>query len=136
NGTPTETVVTPETKITPPEPALLSGSTVFYGWIERIGGAEPKVRLRRPDGSCYSLKVDKATARKLAQHLYSWVGLRGEASWDATTRKAVEFTVKGVVSYRRRSLLVTFEGLSDIAAPYYDHLDDPEGYFTELRHGE
>jgi hypothetical protein len=66
-----------------PEENFIRGETVTYGRVERVGGVDPKVRVRLSEHEVVSCRLNEELAIELGTHLYAEVGLRGRATWDA-----------------------------------------------------
>lgn len=110
-----------------------SGQTTLYGYVLRVGGEKPKVMLRLPDEQSFSCETTKDIAKKLANNLYSWVGLDGIAEWSADHLKLTRFTIHSITSYRDSSAAEAFSDLSHAFAEYYQDIHDIEQYVADLR---
>lgn len=123
--------ITAETK---PEKRLpLTGETVIYGQVVRVGGKTPKVMIETVDGQIIYCDVEKAIAAKLGERLYRVVGLVGVAHWDTQSLKIDEFRVVGSIPYEERPLVDAMDELSKIAGPYYADVQDVAKYISDIR---
>ena len=123
--------LTPETQIT--RAPLLSGDTIIFGQVVRVGGREPKVMVETVDGHTIYCDASVDVARKLGERLYRVAGLFGLAHWDAQTLVLERFTIKDVTPYEDVSLTEAMQQLAKIAGPYYSGVDDVEQYIATLR---
>jgi len=111
------------------------GETVIYGKVERVGGVEPKVRLRLADGDGLSCRLSEALARQLGGRLYEEVGLKGTATWDAGDYALLYFHADELTRYEPAGVKVGFAELKAVAGPHYANVEDVVSYVRELRHG-
>jgi|GEM_PF-4643240 len=93
---------------------ILRETTVIYGRVYRVGGAEPKIGLEADtEGTRIACWCSMELAQRVAPLLYQRVGLSGEAKWDAETWSLVDFHARDLTDYRERPLR---EGLAALAA--------------------
>lgn len=78
---------------------VLTGETSVYGWLERLGGAEPRAVLKFPSGRRLSVRASRNLLRELAARLYTNVGLTGCAQWSAETMRLETFTATALAGY-------------------------------------
>lgn len=112
---------------------LISGRTTIYGIVLRVGGADPAVWLRLPDGESLICKTNISFAKRLAEKLYSWVGLEGIAKWNSGNLKVEEFEIKEITEYENESTYKAFKELESLIGPYYREIDNPDQYIYDLR---
>lgn len=95
-------------------PGILRETTIIYGRVYRVGGAEPRIGLEvDPDGERIACACSMELAQRVAPLLYQRVGLWGEAKWDPETWTLAEFDAKDLSEYRDRPIA---EGLAALAA--------------------
>ncbi|MDE3067965.1 MAG: hypothetical protein KGJ60_10505 [Verrucomicrobiota bacterium] len=119
-----------------PEEHFIRGETVIYGKIERVGGVDPKVRVRLSEHEVVSCRLDEALAIELGAHLYTEVGLRGQATWDATDHSLAYFRVDEILQFENRGAAEAALTLKDAAQGAYDAVKDVPGYVRRLREGD
>ncbi len=124
---------TPIPEITPFE---VTGETVLYGEIERVGGQDPKVGLRLPDGSWLSCTVSKDMAQVLAGRLYTVVGLRGSATWEMPSLELSKFQISELLDFTHVPFAVAMKELADDLRPHYSDIRDSDAYLRRLRSEE
>lgn len=111
------------------------GETVIYGKVERVGGVEPKVRLRLTDGDWVSCALSEALARQVGGRLYEEVGLKGTATWDAGDFTLLYFHADELTPYEPIGASGAFQELRAVAAPYYADVGDVVAFVREHRYG-
>lgn len=116
-----------------PKTSWLSGSTIIFGEIVRVGGVEPRVEIKTINGKTLYCKFPKELATQLGNRLYSITGLRGQAKWSTPEHEIVEFDVEGVTPYGDIPLNEALRGLGEIAGEHYSDIDDVTGYISSLR---
>lgn len=126
--------MTPQTVI--PEPVYLSGETVIYGDVLRVGGAEPKVQFRSIDNELIYCDATREITRQVASRLYEQVGLRGQAMWDLETGGLKSFVVEDILEYEDAGLVQAFTELREIIGGYFDEVVDVDAFVDELRSDE
>lgn len=119
-----------------PEDHFIRGETVIYGKVERVGGVDPKVRVRLSEHEVVSCRLDEALAMELGAHLYTEVGLRGQATWDATDHSLAYFRVDEILPFENRGAAEAALALKDAAQGAYDAVKDVPGYVRRLREGD
>ncbi len=118
-----------------PEPRFIRGETTVFGILERVGGVEPRARLRLPDREVVSCYVSESLARELGPHLYSEIGLRGFATWDATDHSLAYFRAEDLVPFEGGPVKATFNELRQHMGGAYDTVPDVVEFVRELRGG-
>lgn len=119
-----------------PERPKVRGETVIYGMVERVGGVEPKVRLRLSSRESVSCHLSESLARQVGARLYVEVGLKGKATWDAGDYSLLYFHAEEVTSYEPVGLARAFSELAGVAASYFADVKDVEAFVREARYGE
>jgi len=119
-----------------PERPKLRGETVLFGLVERVGGVEPKVRLRISDKESISCHISEELAKRVGNRLYDEVGLRGQATWDGADFELLYFHAEELLSYRAGSLTQAFRALTEAVGGAYDSIGDVDEFVRHLRHGE
>ena len=124
-------VLEPNTEIQPLP--ILDGETTLYGEIIRVGGKEPKVTLELTSGQTISCDASEALTKDLATRLYTWVGLKGMATWNAHDNRLITFNIQKITSYENLSYSQAFDLLSDMIGKHLDHINDVAQYVADLR---
>ena len=104
----------------------ITGETIIYGEIQRVGGTEPKIVLRLTSGDLFSLDVSRDVAKNLSPRLYSQVGLRGTATWSYSDNKLLQFEVESLTEYEESSIADSFNQLRGVIGKYWDEIEDIE----------
>ncbi len=125
--------ITPDTDI--PRREMLSGETVIYGDIMRVGGATPKIQFKPLHGPLIYCTADRLIVKQAGEYLYSQVGLRGDAQWDAETLEVSELRVREILSYSDTPAIQAFEQLSELIGESFNDIDDVPVFAKELRYG-
>lgn len=120
------------------DPPIISGETILYGEVIRVGGKnDATVKLSLDNGEELTCEISFDLAKKLGAYLYREVGVIGNARWHSDTLELVSFSIKGITNYRESSSIKEgISKLSDIIGRYYEDLDDPTDYFNKLRYGD
>lgn len=124
--------IDPETEISIPESFLLKGSTTIYGFIERVGGKSPLVRIRT-NNKVISCKVSAELAKKLAKYLYSWVGLYGNAIWNIKNFSIMNFSIENITEYKNINIYENMQKLSEQYHEYFENIEDVKKHISDLR---
>lgn len=127
--------ITPQTRIIIPESYYLTGETVIYGKVERVGGVEPKVWIRITDREIIICDVTEDLAKELGRRLYSWVGLLGIAKWNIENYSVEEFQLTKITEYEETLLLNATAELSSLIGKYFKDIEDVEKYVNEELRG-
>ncbi len=123
--------ITPRTTIDPIP--LISGTTVLYGRIVRVGGAKPKIRVQTPQGQVISCDVTETLAKEVGSRLYSWVGLKGTAEWRSDTHRIETFRVDSIQAYQETPIADAFADLAEQFGDLFSDIDDVDEYVSTLR---
>lgn len=125
--------IAPDTVLTFPEPFYLRGETAIFGRVERVGGVDPKVRIRyRPD-TAMSCRIGVDLAKELGAHLYDQVVLTGSATWNATDYSLEYFRASSLVDFVPKSAAAAMDELRDLCSDDYADVDDVQGYVSSQR---
>lgn len=116
-----------------PEEHFIRGETVIYGKVERVGGVDPKVRVRVSEHEVVSCRLNEDLAKELGIHLYAVVGLRGQATWDAKDHSLAYFRVDEILSYKSVGAVQAAYELKDAAQGSYDSVRNVSAFVRELR---
>lgn len=125
----------------PPEfvvaaPEYISGETTIYGRVERVGGVQPKVRIRTTTGDVIFGDVTESLCRTLATHLYTTVALRGQATWDIRDWTIADFKVLEVLPYEPSTFSEALKELHAATGGAFDHIEDVDAFALAIREGE
>ena len=123
--------ITPELAIRPS--SYIVGQTVIYGYVLRVGGAEPKVLLRLTGNNLLSCDGLFDTVKKLAPRLYTWVGLEGTAKWNPKNFSIEEFKIERILDYEEGKVYEAVNEISNLIEPFYRDVPDPDRYIADLR---
>ncbi len=126
-------VITPQTELFTIEETW-SGETTLYGQVERVGGREPKVRVRLIDGETITIDTNIEIAKELGRKLYSEVALEGEAIWNKLGQ-IVHFKINRIVPFEDKGVLNAFKELQTIAGSFWEGVN-PEEEIEALRRAE
>ena len=116
-----------------PEEHFIRGETVIYGKVERVGGVDPKARVRLSEHEVVSCRLNEDLAKELGIHLYAEVGLRGQATWDAKDHSLAYFRVDEILPYEAVGAVTAAYALNDAAQGAYDAVKDVPGFVRRLR---
>lgn len=116
-----------------PEEHFIRGETVIYGRVERVGGVDPKVRVRLSEHEVVSCRLNEDLAKELGTHLYAEVGLRGQATWDAKDHSLAYFRVEEILPFEDAGAVQAAYALNDAAQGAYDAVKDVPGFIRGLR---
>jgi hypothetical protein len=119
-----------------PRRSRVRGETLVYGRVERVGGVEPKARLRLLNGDSLSCRLSEGLARQLGGKLYEEVALRGTATWDASDYSLIYFYADELTNYEPIGLTEAFQELKAVAGRYYSDIEDVVSYVRDFRYGE
>lgn len=125
--------ISPETEI--PADSPFRGETTVYGEVTRVGGAAPKVQFRTLEGELLYCETSREIAKEIGSRLYSQVGLRGTAAWNARTLKIESFYIEEIIAYEETAATDAFAKLREAAGEFFDDVDDVEAYARQLRYG-
>lgn len=116
-----------------PEENFIRGETVIYGRVERVGGVDPKARVRLSEHEVVSCRLNENLAKELGAHLYAQVGLRGQATWDASDHSLAYFRVDEILPFEDAGAVSAAYALNDAAQGAYDAVNDVPGFVRRLR---
>lgn len=116
-----------------PEENFIRGETVIYGRVERVGGVDPKVRVRLSQHEVVSCRLNENLAKELGGHLYAEVGLRGQATWDAKDHSLAYFRVDEILPFENAGAVSAAYALNDATQGAYDPVKDVPDFVRKLR---
>lgn len=114
----------------------ISGDTVLYGKLVRIGGKEdPRAHLVLNNGEDVRMSVTVEFAQSLAPYLYKEIAVRGTAEWDILDWSIRKFFPSEVIDeYNPGSIPDAFRQLADACGPEaWKDVDDVVKAIRELR---
>ncbi len=88
------------------------GKSSILGEVLRVGGEEPKVRLRLPSGKTLSCDTSESVARELGHRLYDFVTCTGVATWDYATGEVLRFRIEKARAFNRVPASKAFANLA------------------------
>lgn len=123
--------ITPETEIKTAAP--LTGETIIYGQVLRVGGRKPKVTFEPLGGKVLYCSTSRKIAKSLALKLYTWAAVSGIAQWNSYTLELEEFEIHTVIDYQPQPVTAAFAELAQIAGKYYADVSDVNAYVAGIR---
>ncbi|MBN1346753.1 MAG: hypothetical protein JXQ73_28945 [Phycisphaerae bacterium] len=111
----------------------ISGMTVLFGQLLRVGGADRPKCMVRPHNQKHVVycSVTHKLAKQLAPQLYNRVALEGQAVWLRNTWDVLTFSVARVAPYKKRDLSEAREALRRAGADRWDDVS-PSRLVSEL----
>jgi len=64
----------------------IQGETTLYGQVEKIESSPPKIWLMLNDNETIMCEIKESLAIELANYLYQWVSVFGQAKWNSSNR--------------------------------------------------
>lgn len=125
-------IIRPPLPISKTRPIILSGLTTLYGTLESVGGREPKAKMRLEQGRT-SFDVTQEQARLLGQRLYTKIGVRGYAKWDAHTHAITSFQFIDLLQYQEVPFTEAIKKISQEFGHCFASIDVDE--FTKAQRG-
>lgn len=113
-----KTIITPVTQVA--SLSSIEGETSLYGYLQRIGGAEPSFALKISEDVTIYGDISAEDAKALSPRLYTWVGISGVARWDSVTGDILEFRATSISPYVDVDLKEAIDRLSDSIGKYWD----------------
>lgn len=108
-----DTLATFDSSITLPSELKFRGRSSLIGEVVRVGGDDPKVRLRLPSGGKpLTCETTEAIARELGHRLYEIVICKGTATWDYATGEILKFRIDEVGTFKKVTASKAFESLA------------------------
>ena len=101
-----------------------------------VGGRKSKVKLDINNGDKTRIiycNVDQKIAETLGKKLYTFVGLRGHAKWDAETLDLKHFRIEEITSYEEGTLLDGVNELRKIAGKFFENIHDVDQFVSDIR---
>lgn len=110
----------------------ITGQTVIYGKLIRIGGKEPAARVQLTSGREITVTLPESLCRDLATRIYEVVGIAGIGRWEAATWDLIDLRGTRILDYRSAPLVETFAELRELSGGRWDAVDAEE-YVREMR---
>lgn len=126
--------ITPQTNISSSE--YFWGETTIYGYVQRVGGKKPSVKVKTISGQNLVCTTTQEIAKKVGSHLYNWVGLSGIASWDNKTLRINSFKISEITEYEETDNQRVFDMLSSNFGEYFEDIENPDEFVNKLRNEE
>ncbi len=127
-------VISPESVIEIPREFYIEGETVIYGKLERVGGVEPKIRIRNDNGNLVFIDVQESDAKFLANSLYEDVAVKGVATWRRETFQLESFKFESIIPFQQEPISSTISELKILIGSHWDMISDHEAYILEQRY--
>lgn len=125
--------IRPDVDLGLPQLETVSGESVIYGVLTRVGGTPAKLRVRTLEGRPLSCFASERVAKLAGGMLYDTVGMRGQAEWDANTFTIVSFRVDEMEPYRETGIAAAMAKLREAVHGGWDDFDDVNGAVREAR---
>lgn len=125
--------LTPSSEIIIPEIYQLTGETIIYGKVIRVGGITPKVGVKLSDRQTVYCDVKEDLAKEIGHKLYSWVGLSGIAQWNTEDYSLDSFKIEKITEYKEVPLSKSLFELSSVVGKYLKDKVDVIKTVSELR---
>lgn len=129
-------VLEPDFSLEIPKAEYIRGETTLYGYVDRVGGIQPKVKLRLGDGSTLHCNLDAELAKDVGAKLYKDIGLKGVATWDIKDYSIIYFRATELLSYEESNPIEAFRELSEAVGKSFEKVHDPDAWAKAIRHGE
>lgn len=113
---------------------FFESETTIYGTIERVGGAEPKVRIRLDDEQVLYLIIDEAKAKRLAGRLYESIALKGTAKWRKDDRRLEGFTIEEILHFDEGTVVTSLKELGVAIGTHWDKIRDTDAFLLHSRY--
>jgi hypothetical protein len=136
NGVPiSRAVISYEFPVPAPAEPTVSGPTILWGHLIKVGGRVPKATIRQRNGELLSVDISRDLAQELGKLIDHDIGIEGEARWRLGDGKILTFKGLGVAGYRpdEVSLTQTFQDLARASQGRWDGVDAAE-YVKKLRY--
>jgi len=125
--------LTSETPMPVDDIIYIMGETTLYGRVERVGGKTPKVCLMLGNNETIICEIKESLAIELANYLYQWVSVFGQAKWNSSNYSIESFKILGInKEFQAMPLSEAFQHLSQEIGHYYDEID-PIEYVQAMR---
>ena len=120
------------------EEAGIKEVTTICGKVIKIEGKDRfRAEIEVPgEGVVFVELVSEELARELAQKLFEFVELEGEALWDPVLEKIISFKAYNFRPFNPERAGEVIEELSKEFGQYFNHIEDAVQYVKELRGGE
>ncbi|MFC1549465.1 hypothetical protein ACFL4R_01180 [Nitrospirota bacterium] len=125
--------LSPQSEVNIPEVYQLTGETVIYGIVMRVGGAMPKAAVKLSDKQTIYCEVKEHLAKEIGHKLYSWVGLSGTAKWNTEDYSIDSFSIDKITEYEDIPVTKSISELSSIAGKHLKDKVDVIKTISELR---
>lgn len=126
--------ISPEdTALLSPEVSKIQGTSVLFGEVITVGGAEPGSKLRLSDGTLFSVKLTRELAKNLGDRLYEDVSLRGVATWDSNTLTLLNFRAEEIMPYKKTPMRDAVKAIHEADPDAWADVDDVDGTIKGLR---
>lgn len=127
-------VIVPTKPIEITKEFFFESETTIYGMIERVGGAEPKVRIRLDDDQILYLSIDEAKAKRLAGRLYESIALKGMAKWRKDDHRLEDFTIEEILHFDEGTIVTSLKELGNTIGTHWDKIRDTDGFLLNSRY--
>ena len=95
------TIATFDFNISIPAESKFRCASSIIGEVVRVGGSDPKVRVKLPSGRVLSCDTTEAVARQIGHMLYEPVTCNGRATWDYETGELLGFKIEKVRAFQK-----------------------------------
>jgi hypothetical protein len=109
---PSGTIATFDYTIELPVEQKVKGRTSILGEVIRVGGEEPRIRIRLPSGKTLTCDTSETIAKELGHCLYEPVTCNGVATWDFDTNEVLKFKIEKARTFTKVPASKAFEDLA------------------------
>lgn len=118
-----------------PEDCIL-GETTLYGKVEKVDISPSKIWLTLDDNETLTCEISESLAIEVANYLYQWVSVFGQAKWNSSDYSIESFKILGInTEFQAIPLNEAFKRLSQEIGHYYDEID-PIEYVQAMRNDD
>lgn len=113
----------------------LKGETVLYGEIIRVEReCDETIQFKTLDGVILHCSIAKLAIEEIDKKLHKTIGLKGIAEYDLEKFEIQKFSVKGISSYEKMSLIESFQELSELIGDSFDAIDNLNEFLLKIRY--
>jgi hypothetical protein len=124
--------ITSNTYIKSSKDNLLKGFITVFGELIDAGGDNPNIHLKIANEYSVTISADKQKVKELGTRLYEYIGLKGNAKWDAVSSKIIEFKLSEVLDYVSGNSKESINELREITSGAWDKYNTIEEVNSKL----
>jgi hypothetical protein len=114
----------------------ITGETILYGVVTRVGGKDPHVQITLLDGTSLTTETTQEIAIALAKSLYHMAAMECRVKWRLNSYTITEAKILKVLDYNPQSLTESINNIRDQFGHYFDGITDPDKYVADQREDE